>query len=77
MSTGQQQQRTNGSRSQEILFIDPARREEWLAGQLDEFEFLLGDVKDELVKLRQVLTGLLVSVCLALIVVPVTILLHH
>ena len=64
-------------RAQEIMFVDPTRREEWLAGQLDEFEDILGGVRDELVKLRQVLTGLLVSVCLALIVVPVSILLHN
>lgn len=63
-------------RAKEIMFVDPARREEWLAGQLDEFEDILGGVRDELVKLRQVLTGLLVSVCLALIVVPVSILLQ-
>ena len=64
-------------RAQEIMFVDPTRREEWLAGQLDEFEDILGGVRDELVKLRQVLTGLLVSVCLALIVVPVSVLLHN
>lgn len=65
-------------RSAELRLIAPEQREVWLAEQLDEVEMTalaavetLGveaqRLRDELVALRKVLTGLLVSIIVALV----------
>lgn len=49
----------------------------WLAGEVDDLETTMRDemraLATEVKRLRQVLTGLLVSIILALIVVPVSV----
>lgn len=65
-------------RSAELRLIDPAQRETWLAEQVDEVEAVAlaavetlgleaGRLRDEMVALRKVLTGLLVSIIVALV----------
>lgn len=60
--------------------ISEPNRFEWLASEVDDVEATLSDsvraLSVEMKALRRVLTGLLVSICLALIVVPVTVLLR-
>lgn len=65
-------------RAAELRLVDPAQREVWLAEQLDEVEgtalaaveTLAGEatrLREELIALRKVLTGLLVSIIVALV----------
>lgn len=64
------------SRSTQLRLVDPSHQAEWIASELDESEARLlaamGELRAEVTKLRQVMTGLLVSICVALIVIPVT-----
>lgn len=63
------------SRRDEINNVKEGQEPAWIAGQIDDLELLfinrIDTLNKELVSLRRVLVGLLVSIVIALIAVPV------
>lgn len=63
------------SRADEVADVHPERQAAWLAGQLDELEAglvtQLTSLTGELAAVRKLLTGILVSICVGLVSIPV------